>query len=146
MQSTKDQMNRVKLYEVALSFLGTDASPLDEADDEVGCADSVSKVVLKAFPGCIPGSLSTAEIFKQLSTSKAFSKVSQYRFGDIIISPTGMGSGGLKNGHVGIVGEGDEIMSNASVNGLWSQNYTVTTWVNRYRKLGGFPIYFFRKL
>lgn len=145
MITTKDQINRVKLYETALSFLGTDASPLDEAPDEYGCADSVSKVVLKCFPGTIKGSLSTAELYNQFNTSNQFAKVSQFRFGDIIISPTGMGHG-LPNGHVGILGEGEEIMSNTSATGLWTQNYTVTSWVARYRTLGGYPIFFFRKL
>lgn len=143
--STKDQINRVKVYETALSFLGVDASPLDEAPDEYGCADSVSKVLLKAFPNCIKGSISTAELYNQLNTSKEFTKVSQFRFGDVIISPTGMGTG-LPNGHTGICGEGEEIMSNTSATGLWTQNYTITSWVARYRTLAGFPIFFFRKI
>lgn len=141
-----NQINRVKLYLSALSFLGKDASPLDEAPDDVGCADSVSKVILNAFPNVIKGSISTAELYKQLSSSKEFSKVSQFKFGDIIISPTGMGTGGLAHGHVGIVGEDETIMSNASSTGLWTSNYTIKSWVSRYRTLGGFPIFFFRKL
>lgn len=142
----KPEINRVKLYLSALSFLGKDASPLDEAPDELGCADSVSKVILNAFPNVIKGSVSTAELFKQLNTSKEFSRTSQFKFGDVIISPTGSGTGGLSNGHVGICGEDETIMSNTSATGLWTSNYTVTSWVARYRKLGGFPIYFFRKL
>lgn len=139
-------INRVKLYLTALESIGKDASPLDEAPDEYGCADSVSKVILKAFPGVIKGSVSTAELYKQLSTSKEFVKVSQFKFGDIIISPTGMGTGGLANGHVGICGEDETIMSNTSATGLWTSNYTIISWVARYRKLGGFPIFFYRKI
>lgn len=141
-----NMINRIKLYLAALQHLGIDASPLDEADDDVGCADSVSKILLKTFPGVIKGSVSTSELYKQLSTSKDFSKVSQFRCGDIIISPTGMGTGGLSNGHVGIVGEDETIMSNSSATGLWTSNYTISTWVARYRRLGGYPIIFFRKL
>jgi hypothetical protein len=141
-----NSINRVKLYLAALSFLGKDASPLDEAPDELGCADSVSKIILKTFPGVIKGSVSTKELFNQLNTSKEFARVSQFKFGDIIISPTGTGTGGLSNGHVGIVGEDETVMSNTSANGLWTSNYTITSWVARYRKLGGFPIVFFRKL
>lgn len=147
MITTKFNTNRVKLYLTALSFLGSDASPLDEAPDEYGCADSVSKVILKAFPNVIKGSVSTAELYKQLSTSKDFQKVSQFKFGDIIISPTGTSkTGGLANGHVGICGEDEEIMSNTSATGMWVVNYTISSWVTRYRTLGGYPIYFFRKL
>lgn len=139
-------INRVKLYLAALEALGKDASPLDEAPDEYGCADSVSRIILKTFPNIIKGSISTAELFKQLNTSPHFTKVSQFRFGDIIISPTGMGTGGIANGHVGICGEDETIMSNTSATGLWTSNYTIATWVARYRKLGGYPIYFFRKI
>lgn len=142
----KTEINRVKLYLSALQSLGVDASPLDEAHDEYGCADSVSQIVNKTFPNAIKGSVSTAELYKQLSTSKDFTKVSQFKFGDIIISPTGMGTGGLANGHVGICGEDETIMSNSSATGLWTSNYTITSWVARYRKLGGFPIIFFRKI
>lgn len=139
-------IDRIKLYLTALQALGVDASPLDEAPDEFGCADSVSKIILKTFPGVIKGSVSTAELNQQLSSSKAFTKVSQFKCGDIIMSPTGMGTGGLSNGHVGIMGEDETIMSNTSANGLWTSNYTISSWVARYRKLGGFPIFFYRKI
>ena len=142
----KTEINRVKLYLSALQSLGVDASPFDEAPDEYGCADSVSQIITKTFPNAIKGSVSTAELYKQLSTSKDFIKVSQFKFGDIIISPTGMGTGGLANGHVGICGEDETIMSNSSATGLWTSNYTITSWVARYRKLGGYPIIFFRKI
>lgn len=144
----KDQLNRIKLYETAVSFLGEDASPLDEAPDDYGCADSVSKVILKCFPNVIRGSVSTAELYTQLSSSPHFMKTSQFKFGDIIISPTGSAKkgGSVTVGHIGIVGEEEEIMSNSSATGLWTQNYTIPTWVERYRNQGNFPIYFFRKI
>lgn len=146
MISIKDK-NRIKLYYTALCDLGVDASPLDEAPDDYGCADSVSKVILSAFPEVIKGSVSTAELYNQLSASKDFVKVSQFKPGDVIISPTGMSTtGGLKNGHVGIVAEDEGVMSNASATGLWTLNYNISSWVARYRTLGGFPIFFFRKL
>jgi hypothetical protein len=37
-------------------------------------------------------------------------------------------------------------MSNSSATGLWTNNYTITSWVARYRDKGGYPIYFFRKI
>lgn len=147
MKTQKDQLNRIKLYMTAVSFLGVDASPKDEAIDDVGCADSVSQVVKFAFPEAIKGSISTAELFTQLHNSKRFARVSDIRAGDIIISPTGMGTNPkMPHGHVGIVGEDEVIMSNNSNNGLWTANYTVTTWADRYRKIGGYPLYFFRAL
>jgi len=138
--------NRVKLYLSALEYLGTDASPLDEAPDELGCADSVSKIVLKTFPNVIKGSVSTRELFNQLNTSPKFKRVTVGKFGDVVISPTGMekAPGKIKNGHVGIFGEDEVIMSNSSATGTWEANFTLKFWVARYRDLGNYPIYIFR--
>lgn len=148
MTSTKNQSNRVKLYYTALTFLGTDASPLDEADDEVGCADSASNIIIRAFGPVIYHTLSTANLYTQLLNSKQFIKVKDFKFGDIIISPTGMGKYPkvISNGHVGICGEDEEIMSNSSATGLFTNNYTIKAWVDRWRIKGGYPIFFFRKI
>ena len=148
MTSTKEQLNRVKLYAAALSYLGQDASPNDTAPDEYGCADTVSCILLSAFGPVIYHTVSTAELYKQLNASKSFSRVSEFRCGDIIISPTGYASKPkiIPNGHVGIVGENEEILSNSSGTGLFTNNFTVKTWVDRYRTKGGYPIYFFRKI
>ena len=147
MQTTKKEYNRIKLYLTALGYLGVDASPLDEAIDDLGCADSVSRVVKSAFPEAFKGSISTAELYKQLIASPSFKKVMDIKAGDIIISPTGKGkTGKVKNGHVGIVGENDEIMSNSSATGLWTTNFTLKTWRARYRTLGGYPLIIFRKI
>ena len=147
MITTKNQLNRIRLYMTAVSYLGVDASPMDEAIDDLACADSVSRVVKSAFPEAFKGSISTSELYKQLKSSTSFKKVSDIRCGDVIISPTGLGkTGKIKHGHVGIVGEDEEIMSNSSATGLWTTNYTVDSWVKRYREQGGYPIYIFRKL
>lgn len=141
-----DQIKRVRLYLTALTFLGKDASPQDEANDELGCADSVSKVIQASFPDAIRGSVSTSDLYNQLKASKQFDRVLDFRAGDVIISPTGYGkTGKISNGHVGIVGENEEIMSNSSSTGLWTTNYTLASWVARFRKLGGYPIFVFRK-
>lgn len=148
MLARRESIPRIKLYLESLKYLGQDASPFDEAPDEYGCADSLSKVILSAFPKCITGSVSTAELYKQLSNSKLFIKTTELEAGDIIISPTGHNkkTTEIKNGHCGIVGEDDEIMSNSSATGTWEQNYTIETWIRRYRNKGAYPIYSFRKL
>ena len=40
--------NRIKLYEAARSFIGTDASPNDLAPDELGCAETVNEIIRRA--------------------------------------------------------------------------------------------------
>ena len=41
--------NRIRLYEAARSFIGTDASPNDLAPDELGCAETVNEIIRRAF-------------------------------------------------------------------------------------------------
>ena len=144
--SLKSNANRFKLYATALSFLGSDASPNDLAPDELGCADTVSAIILVGFGNIIKYSISTAELFNILNNSSHFKRVKDFKCGDVILSPTGKGNGKLSNGHVGIVGEDEEILSNSSATGTFEQNFTITSWVKRYREKGGFPIYFFRKI
>lgn len=141
-------LNRLVIYRVAVNSLGVDTSPNDFAPDEYGCADSVSGVLQSALGGekGIDWAISTAILYRELLTSKAWCLVQSPLPGDIIISPTGYGNGGLANGHVGICATGDRIMSNSSLKGVWEQNFTTQTWKDRYVTLGGFPVYYFRKL
>lgn len=135
-----------KLYQTAVSCLGKDASPLDKANDDVACAESVNSVVFKAFGDYAGGDLSTARMYSALKNNMKFAEVSSPIKGDIIISPTGYGNGQLSNGHVGIVGDSYGIMSNNSANGIWDIHYTLTTWKARYAVLGGFPVKFYRRM
>lgn len=146
--SLKSEASRFKLYGYALQFLGSDASPKDEAPDEVGCADTASYIIIGALGPVIKHTLSTQDLYQQLSKSKSFVKVTTFSPGCIVISPTAIGKqpGKLTNGHVGIVGENNEILSNSSANGLLTQNYTVDSWVARYRDLGKYPIYVFKPI
>lgn len=148
MKSVKSEANRVKLYATALAYLDTDASPNDLAPDELGCADTVSAIIHSAFGAIIKYSVSTAELKNILDKSPHFKRVTTFKFGDIILSPTSPGRqpGKLTNGHVGIVGEDEEVMSNDSRTGMFKNNYTVTSWVKRYRELGKYSIYFYRKI
>lgn len=136
--------NRMKLYAAALQSIGTDASPNDVAPDELGCAETVNAIFKSVFKSEIGGGLSTAHMFKALNSDARFMKVDQFLPGDIIISPTGMGNGKLSNGHVGIVGLDEKVMSNSSATGTFEENYTIKSWIKRYRNQGGYPIYFFR--
>jgi hypothetical protein len=88
MISKIEQTNRAKLYATALSFLGVDASPKDQAPDDYGCADSVSSIILCAFGPVLKYTVSTAEMFNFLNVSPDFIRTKTPSFGDIIISPT----------------------------------------------------------
>ncbi len=142
---------RERLYEAAVSCLGTDASPKDAAPDEVGCADSVNNVYFKAFGEYIenPGILTTSMFAAMVDRADKWVRVTDPEPGNIIISPTGFSTYTdlpIKHGHVGIFGKGGVIMSNSSSTGKFEENYTLDTWVDRYRKKGGYPIYYFKRI
>lgn len=141
-------INRLLIYRVALNSIGADISPNDFAPDEYGCADSVSGILQQALGGekGIQWTISTTILYRELSTSRAYMFVQMPLPGDIIISPTGYGDGRLANGHVGVCGAGDTIMSNSSNTGRWETNFTQKSWRDRYVVSGGYPIYYFRKL
>lgn len=131
------------LYQTALDLIGIDASPLDRADDEYGCADSVNTINLDAFGYEIGGTTSTHEMYKYLQNSALYTKTITPVRGDVLISPTGHGNGRLDSGHVGIYAGDGKIMSNSSSTGTWQQNYNLETWKARYVEIGGFPMEFY---
>ncbi len=120
---------REKLYDVAYSFLGKDASPTDKAPDDLACAESVNAVYKAAFGSEIGGDVSTLRMYEALQTYSAFREVIDPLYGDIIISPTTLAR--VPVGHVGIVGKW-QIMSNNSYNGKWEAHYTLQSWRLRY--------------
>ena len=136
--------NRLILYETAKASLGRDASPLDRANDALGCAESVNAIHKKAFGFEIGGSTSTALLFEALVDSPYFDRVSNPLPGDVIISPTGSGNGRVAHGHTGIVAK-QGIMSNDSDTGTWELNYTMDMWKRYYGQKGGFIVAFFRR-
>ncbi len=134
------------ILQSAKNQLGSDASPNDEAPDELGCAETVTCVLRKA--GCnIPIILSTAQLYTWLEKSPEWLEVPLPLPGDIILSPTGTGGkNGIRNGHVGIVGNDGWIMSNNSFSGVFERNYTLASWKYRYIISGGYKLAFFRKI
>lgn len=139
-QKTQGQV----LFETAESFIGKDASPLDKAADAYGCAETVNEIHQTAFGKPIGGDVSTTRMYSALINSTRFYPVGSPMPGDIVISPTGYGNGKMKNGHVGIVGTRNRIMSNSSASGTWEYNYTIDSWTERYGVTGGFPVALFR--
>lgn len=140
------KLPREHLYDVAYSFLDVDASPQDFANDEYGCAESVSCILRAAFPeDDQPIIVSTITMFKFLRNSLLYMPVDKPEYGDIIISVTGTGNGNLSNGHVGIVGK-HRIMSNNSKTGTWDQYFTLDSWNRYYRDFGGMRSWFFRRV
>lgn len=146
MKNTKAEANRWKVYATSLSCLGIDITPKDSVPDNVACVDTAT-TILRLAGIDIPYMTYTPNMFRYMDEQKTkFKRVTTFEPGNIIISPTGFGNGKLSNGHVGIIGFDEEIMSNDSSSGLFVQNYTVKKWAEFYRGKGGFPIYVFKPL
>ena len=146
-QGTRAKMNahffprKDTLWATAVSLIGVDASPLDRADDEYGCADTVNVIHQVAFGFEIGGSTQTKEMVKYLrANTDRFERVYSPQAGDIIISPTEY----PKVGHVGIMYDNNIIMSNSSSSGTWEKNYNLDTWRERYVTRFKLKLEFFR--
>lgn len=145
--------NEQLLYQAAYAFIGADASPADEAPDEFGCADSLSRVIQKGLSYLnMPLYLATRTLGHYLLNSPAFRIVTEPSAGDIIISITGTGNGKVLNGHCGVVGKNKGpdgtpwIMSNDSRTGMWEVNYTLGAWRRYYVDKGALATYFFEPI
>lgn len=133
------------IYACAKSKVGQDLTRL--ADNDVGCAETVSRIVQAVDPSYLPWIVTgTASLFDLLyQDTKHWRLVPHFdaKPGDIILSPTGKGNGTIKNGHTGIVGK-TCILSNNSATGRLDTHLTLEQWNATFGKKGGFPIYYFR--
>jgi hypothetical protein len=105
----------------------------------LACAWAVNEVVRRATGKTISTELlSTDSVYKALSAQKRGKLLPDgiYHSGCIIISPTA----GEVIGHVGIVGDGNLVLSNSSSRAEFWHSYTVPTWLVHYAKL---KTYFF---
>lgn len=112
------ETNQEKLGRLAVEGLDTDVSPEDLAQDEVGCANSVSDLIKRVLPD-FPIILGTSQLFWKLHIDKRFKLVTTPSKGCIIISPTVGGT----IGHTGIFITAERIASNNSNTGLFQGNY-----------------------
>lgn len=129
------------LYRKAVEWLGQDASPDDEAPDELACAETVNAIHKGAFGEFInvQGKLSTIYLALALAARADFLQVFDPLPGDIVVSPTK----GRIHGHTGIVGKFG-IMSNDSKTGRFERNYTLDSWKRSFGNRG-LETRFFRK-
>lgn len=132
-----EEKRRIVLL-VAIDSIGKDVAPIH---DELACAESVNNIVQRATGEPIGGGASTYLLYHALK--KGHKQILKPKAGDIIISPTGYGRRGT-HGHVGIMLDNKQIMSNNSKTGLWEQNYTTQKWFENYKIGKGYPIYYYR--
>lgn len=139
-------MQRKTLVEICRARIGTDASPLDEAQDELACANTVSVLLNEAY-GCVPTMVSTIALTKYLEDpANGFRELKEPQEGCIIMSTTE----GTNIGHTGVVLNDDLICSNDSGltvptnKGKLLINYTVETWKKHFEGKGLSTRYFIK--
>lgn len=133
------------LYKKAIELCGKDITPKDIVPDEVACAESVCTVIRDSIYRDFPMITSTTELHRFLKRDTRFKSTLDLKPGSIIISPTGSGNGSVR-GHVGIIAEDNNIISNNSWTGMWEKNYTVESWVKRWRNVGKMPVLVFEPI
>lgn len=139
-------MNKKTLLQVCTDALGTDASPSDEAPDELGCANSVTELLRKVYPET-PKINGTWTLYQYLLNPKnKWKQVNEYEAECVVISPTGLGTG---TGHTGIVMEDNTIASSNSFGlnkGRFTKNYTPQVWEKKYTGGQKIPTFIFKRV
>ena len=133
--------NREKLLDLAYSVLNTDPTPKDEQPDEFACVHSLTTILRMQLTD-FPIMVYTPILLGYLKEDKRFKASNEFKAGSIIISPTNTGNGSIV-GHTGIIGRNGEILSNSSATGLWSNKYTIPSWIERYSRQGRLSLYIF---
>lgn len=123
----------VWLSELCKASIGLDLSV--QAPNELGCADSLSRLIGKIFPD-FPSFLSTIALNSHLASIDKRFKRCGVKPWVIIVSPTVGGN----IGHCGILGDNDVIYSNNSKTGKWDKHWTLKKWIAYYRTQKGLQI------
>jgi hypothetical protein len=109
----------------------------------LACAWAVNRIVKMALGKEIGGGLATANMITVLVARHVKISEEIVTPGTIVISPTEYRGGRANVGHVGIVGENNQIYSNSSPRGRWEQNFTMGSW-RRYYAGKGLTVQLFR--
>jgi hypothetical protein len=118
------------------AFVGHDTSGVPGTDHgNLACAWAVNQVARLALgkpistDGGGKNGLGTSGMFDVLKAHHAkLNSANESSAGTVIIAPTV----GANHGHVGIVGQNNQVFSNKSVPGVFTQNFTVQSFTNRY--------------
>jgi len=130
-----------KLYEFCMQYYNTDPTPKDEQPDEFACVHSITTILDKYFNG-YPIMTYTPTMLEYIKKDTRFKETTEFKTGNIIISPTKSGAGRIV-GHVGIIGKDGKILSNSSSTGLWFDKFDNISWIDRYSRVGGLNMYIF---
>lgn len=132
-----------KVYSYMESQVGEFSSANGPDSGNLACVWAVRHIVRRALGRWVTQVDGTAVFDTELRRCfGSTSEEAETPAGGIIISPTGRNIG-----HVGLLGPGNgsqrKVYSNSSRYAEWRQNFTVGTWLARYRDTKGLPVRFF---
>ena len=148
--SSQGSTNAERIYNAALAASDSGLQTCNVAGTNggrLGCAWAVNNIVDAATGINLTNSLSTRDLNSSLLRNPNFvlvgSDFSQSRKGDIVVSPTLTES---NPGHTGIVTAdgGGRIISNSSSQGQVMENYTGSSWTDRYGTKKNLEIFIYR--
>lgn len=141
--------DHAKVADEIVAQVGRFTTAHGPSNGRLACVFAVRLIVKGKLGREITGTDGTAVFDEELrSCFGSTSQEDEVPAGAIIISPT-EGSGSNRNiGHVGLLGPGGNgtnrlIYSNASGAAEWRQNFTLGTWIERYRERKGLKVRFF---
>lgn len=128
-----------RLLQAVKSWIGKDASPENRAPQELSCAEGVSRILHNLFPSFPKGIVSSKELDNELARSTLFRRTSFPKSATVIVSPRTA----QMNGHAGFTIEDDKIVSNDSKTGLMAQNYTISSWIKKFKEGRGLELHLY---
>lgn len=135
-----------KIYDEAKNSVG-ESSASGPGGGNVACAWFVNKILKRSIGQTVNGD-STSTMGQKFRTMVNAGKaqeipMSESKPGDIVLSPTEW-QPTRNTGHVGIIGEGNQIYSNSSSAKAWSQNFTKQRWQSYYGNNKGLQVKVYR--
>jgi len=140
--------NNEAIYNAAVQAVG-ESSAAGPGGGNYACAWMVNRILDRSINQTINGDSTSSmeEVFQSKVRTGHAEEVSadQIQPGDIVLSPT-VWSPSRRTGHVGIVGQGNEIYSNSSGSAAWAQNFTTERWNSYYGGTKRLEVKFYRLL
>lgn len=131
-----------KFYDFAMTFYGIDPTPQDKQNDENACAEVMTTILNKYFTDGFPIITYTPDLLIAFRKDIRFKETSEFKTGNLIISPTQTGNGSVI-GHIGTIGKNGKILSNSSPTGLFVDKFDDISWIQRYSKGGQLDLHIF---
>jgi len=135
-----------EIYDAARRAVG-ESSRSGPDGGNLACAWFVNKILRRTVGYTVngDGTSSMYTVFQSLERAGHAERipVENAQPGDIILSPT-VWTPRRNTGHVGIMGSGNQIYSNSSARARWEQNFSMSSWRDRYLRRKGLGLYIYR--